>query len=52
MLLQFILGMLIYVLGCYCIISVAAVFGLLLTFTQALAVMLLFSIVVAIAKNT
>jgi len=51
-LLQFILGILLYVLGCVCVTAVAGIFGVLVTFSQAAALLILLTIVVAIIKNS
>lgn len=48
---ELLLAILLYVLGCVCLISVASIFSLAVTFVQAASVLILFSIVVAIVKN-
>jgi hypothetical protein len=49
---QFVLATLLFALGCVCLITVATIFGAVMTFTQAAAVMILVILFTAIAKTS
>jgi hypothetical protein len=51
MLAQLIVAVLLYVLACVCLTTVAGIFGVLVMFTQAVAVLILFSLLVSIVKS-
>lgn len=49
---EFIIAILLYVLGCVCLITVGTIFGVVMTFTQAAAAMILITLVFAIGRNS